>query len=183
MYRGGKKYQRCWEFVGKTDGKWILSKTWAWRINALVLLRHDYMIAAGKLTKKEILICGWGHKPRDFLFIGSSISLHLFHMGTYVCSATRPRFAPRFIPRLSTPLVAPVCDYFFYRSTMHILWNDIKPQQCVLRQRSKRTCLWVVSCEQKTLRLGLHYRRQCPLCVRNSQLIKHFPTALGFSAQ
>ena len=141
------------------------------------------MIAAGKLTTKSILICWWGRKPRDFLFIAGSISLHLFHMGTYVCSAMRPGFAPRCIPRVSETISGSCLwlffFFFFYQSTIYILWNDIKPQQCVLRQRSKRTCLWVVSCEQQTLRLGLHYRRQCPLCVRNSQPLKKRSNSVG----
>lgn len=30
---------------------------------------------------------------------------------------------------------------------LYALWKNIQLQQCVLRQRSKPTCLWVVSCE------------------------------------
>lgn len=119
-------------------------------------------------------ICEW-----DWMFLCHSghecywrIDRFLPHGKYTLCNSMHPGFAVRFMCLYESHDWLPSLIVLFQLNGC-ALWKNIQLKQCLLRQRSKPIYeLWAA--KQQTLRPRLHYRTQCPLCVRNNHPLKNF---------
>lgn len=172
------------EFVGRTNGNWILSKNYEYCWMSKRYLWHDCMNAAWKVDHK-IDFDMWArtrakwfpaHSGCHFFFLSFFFAVTPHERRT-ICSSMHPAFGSRFMWLYENQHWLPSVIVFYQAvwviQCMH--FGRISNHNNVFWGRDLSLHvyeLWAV--KQQTLRPGLHYRTQCPLCVRNSQPLNNF---------